>query len=166
MRIQKILLVGAAVALMATACAGEDDAADRPHDLPARPVPEMGSGSVAPMPPRAAAFQGPPEVSLARVCGSVDVVDKLAAAARSPEHGSGSPGAGTTGGTLMELGSTLRTLNRDGLPKPMAIAIGAHSSALITLGELINRGASREDVNSMGTVTAGTSSTVKAFCES
>ncbi|SHQ06984.1 Uncharacterised protein [Mycobacteroides abscessus subsp. abscessus] len=66
----------------------------------------------------------------------------------------------------MELGSTLRTLNREGLPKPMAIAIGAHSSALITLGELINRGASREDVNSMGTVTAGTGSTIKAFCES
>lgn len=170
MRIQKMLLAAAVVALVATACAAEDDSADRPRDLAGSAVPETGPGSVAPpLPPGRSAvspFPSTPDVSLARACGAVDIVDKLASAARAPERVPGSPAARPSGGTLVELAGTLRTLDRDGLPKPMSVAIGAHSSALATLGELINRGASREDVNSMGTVTAGTGSTVKAFCES
>lgn len=93
------------------------------------------------------------------------MIDRLAHDAIAPDPAPGNPAPHPNGTNVITYASALQTLDRQGLPTPMNVAITAHAYALTNLGALINTGASRDDIDSMAVVADTTSRTVQSFCK-
>lgn len=167
MIVRKTLLI-VAIALAGSGCsvagegggpAGAEEHPGRVRTAPYVPDPAGVEKGDVPMPKS----QRPPQIVSERACGAFDALEELAhQIIAPPPHG---PVSERPAGELIAVASALNAVDRTDVSPAMNAAIRAHAVALTNLGALVNHKASREDIESMATVTIATGSTLHALCQ-